>query len=254
MNIGGFQKNSLIDFPETIACVVFTKGCNFICPYCHNPELVGSPLKKADSHYDENEIFKFLETRKGLLEGVVITGGEPTLQKGLIEFCKKIKGMGYKIKLDSNGTRPDILAALLNSSLVDFISMDIKTSLENYHLVIPKKINTGKVATDNIDTYKIGTEKFDRGTIIKSIKLLMEQAPLYEFRTTCSKPFVDKEIMHDIGTMIKGASKYILQQCSRNVKVLDPQFLKSDANFFSDSQMLELKNIIDQYVVSSIVR
>ncbi len=254
MNIGGFQKNSLIDFPETIACVVFTSGCNFICPYCHNPELIAGPLKKGGSLYDENEIFKFLEKRKGLLEGVVITGGEPTLQKDLIEFCKKIKEMGYKIKLDSNGTRPDILAALLNLSLVDFISMDIKTSLENYHLVIPKKNNTGKVVTDNIDTYKTSTEKFDRGMIIKSIQLLMDKAALYEFRTTCSKPFVDKEIMHDIGTMIKGASKYILQQCSRNVKVLDPQFLKSDDNFFSDSQMLDLKNIIDKYVVSSIVR
>ncbi len=234
MNIGGFQKNSLIDFPETIASVVFTQGCNFICPYCHNPDLVVSPLKRADHLYDEKKIFKFLEKRKGFLEGVVITGGEPTLQKDLILFCEKVKTMGYKIKLDSNGTRPEILETLFNDELVDYIAMDIKTNLENYNLVI--------------------SEKFDVQKIEKSISRLMEKAPLYEFRTTCSRPFINKKKMNDIGKMIKGAKKYILQKCSRNVKVLDPEFLKSDDDFFSDKQMLELKAIADKYVVSSIIR
>jgi len=234
MNIGGFQKNSLIDFPETIACILFTQGCNFICPYCHNPDLVAGPQKGAGDLYDENKIFEFLEKRKGFIEGLVITGGEPTLQKDLILFCRKVKDMGYKLKLDSNGTRPNVLAKLFEERLIDFISMDIKTSLENYHLVIPGKFNTAKID--------------------ESIHLLMENAPAYEFRTTCSRPFVSKKIMKDIGEMIEGASRYILQKCSRNVKVLDPEFLKSDNNFFSDKEMLELKEIIDKYVGASVVR
>ncbi|MBU8849111.1 MAG: anaerobic ribonucleoside-triphosphate reductase activating protein [Desulfobacterales bacterium] len=234
MNIGGFQKNSLIDFPGTIACIVFTQGCNFICPYCHNPDLVAIPQKEAGNLYDENKIFEFLKKRKGFIEGVVITGGEPTLQKDLIPFCRKVKNMGYKLKLDSNGTRPHVLAKLFEDRLVDFISMDIKTTLENYHLVVPGKFDTQK--------------------IFKSARLLMEQAPAYEFRTTCSRPFVSKEIMKTVGEMITGASKYILQKCSRNVKVLDPKFLKEDNNFFSDKEMLELKEIIDKYVITSVVR
>ncbi|MBW2654153.1 MAG: anaerobic ribonucleoside-triphosphate reductase activating protein [Deltaproteobacteria bacterium] len=234
MNIGGFQKNSLIDFPGTIACILFTQGCNFICPYCHNPDLIASPQKRADDRYDENKIFEFLEKRKGFLEGLVITGGEPTLQKDLIVFCRKVKDMGYKLKLDSNGTRPYVLAKLFEEDLIDFISMDIKTSLENYHLVLPGKFDTQK--------------------ILESIRFLMEKAPAYEFRTTCSRPFINKDIMKDIGEMIKGASTYILQKCSRNVTVLDPEFLKEDNHFFSDKEMLELKEIIDEYVGASVVR
>ena len=138
------------------------------------------------------------------------------------------------MKLDSNGTHPEVLVKLFEDSLIDFISMDIKTSLENYHLVVPGKFDTKK--------------------ILKSIQILMEKAPAYEFRTTCSRPFVNKKIMNDIGEMISGASTYILQKCSQNVKVLDPEFVKSDNNFFSDIEMLELKTIIDKYVGASVVR
>lgn len=234
MNIGGFQKNSLIDFPDTIACIVFTRGCNFICPYCHNPDLIAGPDSGSGTLYNENKIFEFLEKRKNLIQGMVITGGEPTLQKDLFSFCQKVKGLGYKIKLDTNGTCPEAVDQLLQEELVDFISMDIKTSFENYHLVVPGK--------------------FDKKQIIQTVQLLMEKAPAYEFRTTCSKPFVSKKNIKDIGEIVKGASKYILQKCSRNVKVLDPQFVKTDNNFFSEKEMLELKNIIDQYVCSSIIR
>ena len=234
MNIGGFQKNSLIDFPKTIACIVFTQGCNFVCPYCHNPDLVTGFQKESGDLYDEKKILEFLKKRKGFLQGVVITGGEPTLQKDLILFCRKVRDMGYKLKLDSNGTCPDVLAKLFEDRLVDFISMDIKTSLENYHLVAPGKFDTKK--------------------ILKSIHILMEKAPAYEFRTTCSRPFINKKIMNDIGEMITGASTYILQKCSQKVKVLDPEFVKSDNHFFSDIEMLELKTTIDKYVGESVVR
>jgi len=234
MIIGGFQKNTMIDFPGVISCIIFTQGCNFICPYCHNPDLVASPDKRAGSSFDEDTILKFLEKRKNLLQGVVITGGEPTLQKDLVVFCRKIKNLGYKLKLDSNGTNPQILENLIEESLIDYFSMDIKTSLDNYHMVV--------------------SDKFDVDRIFKSIRILMEKSPAYEFRTTCTSNFVNKGIMNDIGKMIKGASKYILQKCSRNVNVLDPQFLKADNNFLSDEKMLELKQTIDNYVKASVIR
>ncbi|MBT3176708.1 MAG: anaerobic ribonucleoside-triphosphate reductase activating protein [Desulfobacula sp.] len=234
MDIGGFQKTSLIDFPETIACIIFTQGCNFICPYCHNPDLVADPQKRVGNFYDETEIFRFLKKRQGFIEGVVITGGEPTLQTDLFFFCQKIKDMGYKLKLDSNGARPRVLENLIKNKLVDFISMDIKTNLENYHLVIP--------------------EKFDTANIVESTRILMDKAPAYEFRTTCTRPFVSKKIMDDIGKMISGAPKYILQKCSRKVSVLDPDFLSTDKNFFSDKEMIELQNTINKYVTASIIR
>ena len=234
MDIGGFQKNSLIDFPGTISCIVFTQGCNFTCPYCHNPNLVTGPQKGTGQVYAEDKIFKFLEKRKGLLEGVVITGGEPTLQDDLFSFCQKIKGMGYQLKLDTNGTRPRVLAELLKNKLLDFISMDIKTSLENYSLVRPGKFDTLK--------------------ILESIRILMDKAPAFEFRTTCSRPFVSKKIMADIGKMIAGAPRYILQKCSRDVNVLEPDFLKINNNFFTDKEIIDLKKTIDGYVATSIVR
>jgi pyruvate formate lyase activating enzyme len=234
MHIGGFQKNSLIDFPGTIACVVFTSGCNFICPYCHNPDLAAGPVQGAGSLYDPDAIFAFLERRRGLLEGVVITGGEPTLQPDLIEFCQQIRNMGYKIKLDSNGTRPHILEALLEKKLIDYLAMDIKTSLAHYPLVIKGD--------------------FDGEKICDSIALIMERAPAYEFRTTCARPFITTEIMADIALLIKGARRYVLQKCSRNVQVLDPEFLKEDHHFFSCEEMQALKTIVEGHVQTIALR
>lgn len=236
MYIGGFSKNTLIDFPQTIACIVFTQGCNFFCPYCHNPDLVAGPRKSEGTGdlFDENQIFEFLRQRQGLLEGVVITGGEPTLQNDLREFCRTVKQLGYKIKLDSNGSRPGILKDLLEENLLDFISMDIKTGLDRYDLVVSKKFNVQKIE--------------------ESLQLVMSLAPAYEFRTTCSKPFVTPDILDRIGRKVSGADQYILAKCSRNVKVLDSGFVKSDNHFFSDQEMNELKAVMEPYVKKVVLR
>lgn len=234
MNLGGFAKNTLIDFPGIVACMVFTQGCNFFCPYCHNPDLVAGPQKGAGSLFDQEKVFEFLQQRKGLVDGVVITGGEPTLQKDLAQFCSRVKQMGFKVKLDSNGSRPKVLESLLDNGLVDYVAMDIKTRLDKYSLVV--------------------SDGFDVNRIKKSMGLIMEKAPDYEFRTTCSRPFVSPEILDDIGKMISGAPRYSLARCSRKVAVLDPKFLKSDTHFFSDKEMKNLKTIIDPYVETCILR
>ena len=233
MNIGGFQKNSLIDFPGQIAAVVFTPGCNFICPYCHNPDLANGPV--TASSRDQDEVLAFLEKRQGMLQGVVITGGEPTLQKDLGGFCARVKEMGYKIKLDSNGTRPGVLSDLFDRGLVDYLAMDIKTSPAHYPLVMKDK-------------------KKDPGRIRESIRLVMDRAPAYEFRTTCVRPFVTPEIMTEIGELISGAALYILQPCSRNVDVLAPDFLADGSRFFEQKEMEHLRTIVAPYVCEVRIR
>ena len=129
--IGGVQKTTLIDFPGKIAAIVFTHGCNFRCGYCHNPSLLLNK-EKVVNNYTTKDFFSFLQTRIGKLDGVVITGGEPTLQSGLYDFIKEIKQMGFAVKLDTNGTNPDVIEKLLNDNLLDYIAMDIKAPLEKY--------------------------------------------------------------------------------------------------------------------------
>ncbi len=131
LSIGGFQKLSLIDFPETISSIVFTQGCSFRCSYCHNPDLI--PFSQSSLH--EEEIFEYLEQHKKILEGVCITGGEPTLQKDLIPFLKKIKEMGLKIKLDTNGIRPDVIEKVIAQQLVDYYAMDLKAPWDKYDMI-----------------------------------------------------------------------------------------------------------------------
>lgn len=188
--IGGFQKTTLIDYPEKIAALVFTQGCNFRCGYCHNPEL----LKK--SHYDEyiskSYILDFLKTRQGKLDGIVITGGEPTLQSGLYDFIKTVKKLGFSVKLDTNGTNPDILKKLIQDKLVDYIAMDIKAPLEKY-----ENITNTKIKKDNIT---------------ESIKLIMNSCIDYEFRTTVIKSQLTLDDFEKIGQLIKGAKRYYLQK------------------------------------------
>lgn len=201
MVIGGYQKLTLIDYPGRIATTVFTVGCSFRCPFCHNPELVLSHNSQSGTHSKiEKEFFEFLEKRKGKLEGVCITGGEPTIQPDIIDFIKKIKKIGYLVKLDSNGSRPDVLRSIISGKLVDFIAMDIKHSTENY-----KKTSGGKA---DIERIKL------------SVDLIMKSNISYEFRTTVVPGIHKEEDFEEISEWIKGAKSYYLQIYREN-KILD---------------------------------
>ncbi len=218
MKIGGFQKVSLIDYPGRISAVVFTQGCNFRCPFCHNPELV-DPQRFMDL-IPEKEILSFLEKRKGRLDAVVITGGEPTMQPELIPFILHLKAMGYLIKLDTNGTHPDLLAEMLDKKLLDYVAMDIKAPLERY----------GAVTRTNTD--------HDR--IRRSISLIMGSGTDYEFRTTAVKSLLAPEDLEEIGRLIPGAKRFVLQKFVPT-KTLDRDFLGKPS--YSDG---ELKLIVDK--------
>lgn len=189
MNIHGLQKLTLLDFPQNVACTVFLGGCDFRCPFCHNWELIDGT---APAVMDEKELFKFLQTRKGLLDGVVFTGGEPTLRKDLPDVMRQIREMGYKIKLDTNGNGPDRLAALVDEGLVDYVAMDIKNGRDRY----------GET---------IGIEGFDTSAIEESVRYLLSGKVDYEFRTTVIKQFHDEQSFKDIAQWINGAEKYYLQ-------------------------------------------
>lgn len=187
MKVKGFQKSSFIDYPDKIAAVVFTGGCNFRCPYCHNRELVYN----MGENIDEEELFSELEKRKKYLDGVCITGGEPTLQPGLDEFILKLKGMEYLIKLDTNGTSPKVLKSLLERNLLDYIAMDIKAPIQSY-----RSVAVEKVAIEAIE---------------ESIELIRESGVDYEFRTTICKEILSTADILKIAKRIKGSMKYTLQ-------------------------------------------
>jgi len=228
MKIGGFQKNSMIDFPGLVSSVIFTSGCNFVCPYCHNPDLAAGRLPEGAEPIEEADIFAFLNKRQGLIDGVVITGGEPTLQPDLERVITKIKALGFQIKLDTNGSHPGIVENLLDKGLLDFVAMDIKSDLDGYRLAAGKH--------------------FDTNTVKESVRIIMAKAPAYEFRTTCVKPLLTKEKMADIGELIQGAKNYILQPCSQGVSMLNPLFFKEEDRFFSDDEMLALKAEVEPSV------
>lgn len=234
MIFGGLLKTSLIDYPGMVACAVFTSGCNFCCPYCHNPDLatVDSPSPGTGPGYDG--IMTFLEKRKGLLDGVVITGGEPTLQPGLLEFCLQVRSMGYKVKLDTNGSRPGTVKDLLEKGVVDYVAMDIKTSLDRYATLAAKGLNPA--------------------SILESIGIIMTDAPEYEFRSTCVRGFVDRETLPAIGNMIQGASRYFLQECSDRGRLLNPGVIDVPGDFLSRDEIQELKHLAAPWVGHCSVR
>ncbi len=189
MLISGLQKLTLLDYPGKTAAIIFTYGCNFRCPYCHNALLV---TEKMQDNIPENEVFAFLEKRKGILDAVCITGGEPTLQKNLKEFIIRVRSLGYSVKLDTNGTNPLLLDELLSEGLLDYVAMDIKNAPEKYSLTSGADVNIN--------------------SIIKSIGLIKEKAPDYEFRTTVTKELHSEKDLFAIAELVGSKAKYFLQQ------------------------------------------
>lgn len=188
----GLQKLTLLDFPGQVACTLFTRGCNMRCPFCHNALLVTEAHKQKT--YKNEEILAFLKKRVGILDGIAITGGEPTLMNGLREFIIEARALGYKIKLDTNGTRPEVLRSLLEERLVDYVAMDIKNSREKYGVTV-------------------GFDKsYDLSPIDESISILMNGDVDFEFRTTVSKTFHTEEDILKIGEWLAGKEKFFLQQ------------------------------------------
>ncbi|MBN2519330.1 MAG: anaerobic ribonucleoside-triphosphate reductase activating protein, partial [Bacteroidales bacterium] len=195
MKIGGFIKNSLIDYPGKISSIVFTSGCNFRCKYCHNPELVIPEKIKECRLIPEEFVFSFLKENKNMLDAVTITGGEPTLHKGLIDFLIQIKSIGLLVKLDTNGTNPELLENIINLKLVDYFAMDIKAPLElqKYRFIVGDL-----VSDDTIEKVK------------KSIDVIIQSGILHEFRTTVVKQATSKEDILHIYNAIKGCSIFCL--------------------------------------------
>ncbi|MBU2539626.1 anaerobic ribonucleoside-triphosphate reductase activating protein [Patescibacteria group bacterium] len=216
MIIGGLQKNTLIDFPGKLACTVFISGCNFFCPWCYSPELVLPEKIKKQPRITEKEVFDFLESRKGLLEGVVICGGEPSMNKDLPELIKKIKKMGFLVKLDTNGSNPEMLEKLIDKKLIDYVAMDIKTPLVfKSQILNPKSQKTPKSQI----------QKYEK-EIKKSVEILRKGKIDFEFRTTAVPTVNKKEDFLEIAKWIGGTNvKYYLQNF-RPEKTIDSSFEK----------------------------
>jgi len=203
MLISGLQKTTLIDYPGRIAATVFLAGCNFRCPFCHNPELV-FPDQISQGILKEKDFFVWLDGRQGKIEGICITGGEPTLQKDLILFLRKIKKRGYLIKLDTNGSRPDVLQQAFQEKLLDFVAMDIKNSLEKYSLTVGVKVD--------IERIKL------------SMGLIRNSGVDYEFRTTVAPRLHTRQDLVAIGRWLKGSKKYVLQKYDFQGKILSEKY------------------------------
>ena len=228
MLIGGLHKLSLIDYPGKLSAVVFTRGCNFRCPYCHNPELIED---NGGDIIDEEEVFSFLDERKGKLDGVVMTGGEPTLQSDIAEFLEKVKRLGFFVKLDTNGSYPERIKELIDRKLLDYIAMDIKAPLYKYN----------RTTLTSIDTERI----------VESIHLIMNSGIDYEFRTTVVRSLLSRDDFPKIGEMIKSAKLFVLQEF-RPTKTLDPDFLKETS--YTKRELEEISISLKELVSKVIIR
>jgi pyruvate formate lyase activating enzyme len=251
MIIGGLQKFSLLDYPGSLSAIIFTQGCNFRCQFCYNPMLVepkksgkgkvsnnsssknvDEEIKEGYSFVKEDALFDFLKSRKGKLDAVVITGGEPTLHGDLPEFIEKIRSIGFKIKLDTNGTNPDMLENLLRQGLLDYIAMDIKAPLKKYGLVTGIKPDLKKIA--------------------KSVKIIKDSGLPYEFRTTLVPGLVNEQDIEDMAESIGSAEKWFLQKFKSDVDLVNESF-RGTAPFLT-KEMEKMRKIALKYVKKCEIR
>ena len=228
MKIQGLQKLTLLDFPEHVACTVFTAGCNFRCPFCHNASLVVNIPKEAE--LDEDSFFAFLEKRRGVLDGVCVSGGEPLLQPDIEKFIKKIKALGYAVKLDTNGSFPDKLKRLVENGLIDYVAMDIKNCPEAYAITC-------------------GIESMNVDAIRESVTYLKEGHIPYEFRTTVTKNYHAKEDFEKIGEWLLGTEKYFLQNF-----VDSGDLINGKTRGCSEEEMKEFLTIVEKYIPTAELR
>lgn len=227
MKICGLQKTTLLDFPGHIAATIFLGGCNFRCPYCHNSSLLKNDVTAL---YSMKEVLSFLEKRTSVLEGVCITGGEPTLQPDLMLLITEIRKMGYLIKLDTNGYFPSRLKELCSLGLLDYVAMDIKSSRERYKEAV-------------------GISALDISLIDESVSFLMENPVSYEFRTTVVKGLHRQEDFISIGRWLKGCSKYYLQNYVDSKQVLSPGFTS-----FSKEELLTFSELLYPFIPATFLR
>ena len=235
MLLGGWQKMTLIDYPGKIATTVFTAGCNFRCPFCHNPELVLSSQFTVSAADDslEKEFFEFLKTRQGKLDGACITGGEPTLQPDLVEFMTRIKEFGFAVKLDSNGTRPDILKTVIDKKIVDYLAMDIKSDPKNYE--------------------KICQTKVDLERIKDSVNLIKNSGVDYEFRTTVVPGLHQEKDFEKIAEWLTDSRRYVLQKYQDYGKILDDG-LRDRIAGKAEPDLEKIKKVFEKKVAEVLIR
>lgn len=221
MKISGLQKLTLLDYPGHIACTIFTNGCNYRCPFCQNASLVLRPMEQPE--ITEDELFSFLKKRVGILQGVCITGGEPTLHSDLIRLIQKIKQLGFFVKLDTNGSSPDMLDELITKHLIDYVAMDIKNSKEKYGITV-------------------GLQNFDITYIEKSADILMKGSLPYEFRTTLVKEFHNAEDLLSIGRWLSGSEKYFLQSFKDS-----GDLIQEGLHEHTKQELLHFKELVSPY-------
>jgi pyruvate formate lyase activating enzyme len=230
MRIGGLVKTSLVDYPGRVACSIFTVGCNFRCGYCHNPELV-DPDKYTDS-LPEDAVKEFLTARRNQLEGVAISGGEPTLQKDLPKFIKFCKDLGYLVKIDTNGSNPKMLEELIKSKHVDFIAMDIKGPLKKYVSIMSWPVPPVRIKN--------------------SIKLIIDSGLPHEFRTTVVKEHLEVKDFEEIGKLVNGANRFALQHFRPIAEMVDTKNY-INASTFNEEEFAKAKKIMERYVKKCII-